>query len=353
MSPGSDDDDKLLARLNALRASHIDLDTSPNRSFAPVPRPETAATSHADLDLSARFGRLNAAASPSSPDKVNTSDAEDQKPEVDVHGETQHNDEEDQTLEELLEGLGPEEQWALHPDDPEDVSRLLDEARKALPASNIHGSNSDAADGGRKNEGLDVEVQAQTPQRERNGSTEDEQDDAEAEDYVARILAELDAERKYGGTATETPEHDKSEIDSGDEHTSAKTEPASPPPSLALPTAPTLLRPLPSTAPTAADEEATLTARLAALSLPSAPTFAPSNKPVKVTKASKFTLPTFTDEDIDSWCIICNDDATVKCLGCDGDLYCRACWREGHTGKGVGFEERTHKAKEFRRKGAA
>ncbi|KAJ1307362.1 hypothetical protein OPQ81_001467 [Rhizoctonia solani] len=38
------------------------------------------------------------------------------------------------------------------------------------------------------------------------------------------------------------------------------------------------------------------------------------------------------DDDPDSWCCICNADATLQCVGesCDGDLYCNNCFAEGH-----------------------
>lgn len=40
---------------------------------------------------------------------------------------------------------------------------------------------------------------------------------------------------------------------------------------------------------------------------------------------------------------ICNKDATVICSGCDNDVYCDECWRDGH---GPGGEQ-GHRAKRF------
>jgi hypothetical protein len=79
------------------------------------------------------------------------------------------------------------------------------------------------------------------------------------------------------------------------------------------------------------------------LGLPSAPTFKPLDKPVKG------VMKKYTDEEVESWCIICQDDATVKCLGCDGDLYCASCWKEGHMGLDVGWEERRHKWTKYKK----
>lgn len=32
------------------------------------------------------------------------------------------------------------------------------------------------------------------------------------------------------------------------------------------------------------------------------------------------------------WCILCNNDAAVRCMDCGGDLYCISCSKEVHNG---------------------
>jgi len=232
---------------------------------------------------------------------------------------------------------------------------LLDEAKKALPRDDkppksgprdkgpVATKENAKPDKGYLTRDLDMSVFALDDEDGKGGDEKHfrlEDESREAQDIVARMLDEVNLERANEPEAQEeTPAAPEKEDDE-------ETE-------LSLPAAPSKL-PEPTTEPSrkSMDFESDITARMAALQglgatnelgLPSPPTFKPADKPVKG------VMKKYTDEEIESWCIICNDDATVKCMGCDGDLYCANCWKEGHMGPDVGWEERRHKWTTFKK----
>lgn len=267
----------------------------------------------------------------------------------------------DKTLDELLAELGSDDQWKLNPDDPDDIQKLLDEAKLALPSDDVQPEaapkegEKDTTTGKTKDgkEYLirDLDMSAFTlddgdgedgKPDERHSRLEDES--REAQDIVAKLMDEVALERPNEPPDSEESSKPPAKNEDGDDNGG-----------FSLPSAPSEL-PEPSTTDPSKksfDFESDIAARMAALrglgatnelGLPSAPTFKPIDKPVKgVMKKS------FTDEEIESWCIICQDDATVKCMGCDGDLYCANCWKEGHMGPDVGWEERKHKWTKFKK----
>ena len=286
--PSDDDDDALLARLNNLKQSSVSfgsfnglLSSAGARTLDDTPE-----------DLIARFERLHSQRAFDSHERISSSnvinDSESGQPSP--------------TIEELLAQLGPEEQYTLSSADLTEADELLAEAKRTL-------SDKDAS----------------TPKPERRSSagsldgspggptqaTKSEQNEAiETEATLQHILDEVKLEQQQESVST---------VFSSQSDKVPATAAAAPPDSFAslvFPSIPDL--PLPTSA------------------LPSAPTVAPSTrKPI-----SKF--PGFSDQEINSWCIICCANATVKCFGCDGDLYCWGCWREGHVGDSVGLEEKSH-----------
>ncbi|KAF2869332.1 hypothetical protein BDV95DRAFT_547590 [Massariosphaeria phaeospora] len=377
----NDNDTTLLARLNALKKSSVSLDTTPRAStttpFTPSPNPPT--------DLAARLARLGSA-SPS-PSPANNNSAPVIAPGASSYlegvaqgisggrGGLEFNAEDEKSLEELMGEFGERKDWDVGRRERQDVGQLLREMRRVLPglqkSMQEDRKRGDGEESGGKRESargregltdwenVEVDVGEGVVQRERQDVVEEEEEDGEeydgeeqavekkrteddeTDDVIARVMAELAISRKYDPPSPPPPPDDGEDAD---------LETA-----LTLPSAPTTLpSPIP---PTATDA---LTARLASLSnpvttsaltLPSAPSFAPaSKKPVPTTPHSdsypSSGFPSYTDAEIDTWCIICTDDATLQCVGCDGDLYCRKCWMEGHRGEAAGWEERRHRAVE-------
>jgi hypothetical protein len=212
--------------------------------------------------------------------------------------ETPWNPEDDLTIEELLAELGTEDQWTIDGGGGEtDAEKLIGEAKKALSA--VQESEADVSASAPDGVG-----ETSSENKTDKGLLEDEKDEEEAARYVAKVLEDIDLRKKHGQHIDNGDSDEGSTPGNGDELAAFEfpSLPASDPE-----------QPAP-------DSDATV-----ASLLPSAPTFAPLSSK----KKTKSSLPTYTDAEIATWCVICNDDAVVQCLGCDGDLYCRGCWGEG------------------------
>jgi hypothetical protein len=318
----------LLDRLNALKA--------PSNPPTPSPSPQPPSSQENERDIESRFRRLASGSRlrPSSPSQHGAL----RDPLEDLPSETQANKEDAQTLDELLAELGePDDSWLEGGPEDNSVEGLLREAKAALPKEPKEGERDHKVEG--------------TDDVEEQGSTQnsDQGDEDAADEYIAKVLAEAELEKKHKPTTSDQDdEESQGQQDSdGERHESAGDAGQSPFPD--LPTAPQTA-PVQDEAPIPDEDD--LTARLTALSLPTTPYSAPKTKPKsKTTKTSN--LPKYTDEDIESWCVICNEDATLRCLGCEGDLYCAECWNEGHRGPDAGYEDKTHKALAFVRGGGS
>ncbi len=186
---------------------------------------------------------------------------------------------------------------------------------------------------------------------------QDEEDSREADDIIAQLLEDIELEHQHAPerTTTDVDEmrknmHSVAASQGGNPHVS----------SFVLPGVPSK-DPEPGTDAEGAprkkslDFESDIAARMAALKglgssgatdalgLPSAPTSAVGKGGVAPLPPPK---PEVVEED---WCVICQDDATVLCHGCDEMLYCARCWKEGHLGEGAWREERGHEWSKYRR----
>ncbi|KAI6717035.1 hypothetical protein JHW43_000501 [Diplocarpon mali] len=357
-------DQHLLDRLNALRKSSVELGTPKAKPVSPKP-------STPESDLSARLKSLRNGSLPSSSSPAPESQPQQTSqrasealfpatPDDDPDPLREPFSTDDKTLDELLADLGPGDSWTLDPDDPSDVQKLLDEAHLGLARDGLEAKaepesagSGEASEGRAKmpgtksiTRGLDMSSFSLGDGEGGEGDAElkgkgrgVEQESRAAQDIVARILDQVNLERAIGSKAEEgtgipaRPGRGEEEEARG----------------LSLPSAPSTL-PEPA-GKKSLDFEADIAARMAALGalstnalgLPSAPTFKPADKP------AQGVVKKLPDEEVDGWCLICQDDATVTCAGCDGDLYCANCWKEGHMGPNAGWEEKRHRWAKFRK----
>lgn len=230
------------------------------------------------------------------------------------------------TIEELLAELNTEEEhYRIDHNDLTEAENLLLEAKRALPSD--RDTSTEASPNGEAKDERQCDSARLSPRCVSKGNEAEVDEDIEAASSLQRILDEVALEEKQlplGGDDGRAPIEESSEaivdMDQGGHDAGEAIS--------LFPSAPTHF---PSPKPPTDD-----------ILFPSAPTAVP--KPSMARKGHRFT-----DAEIETWCIICLVDATVRCLGCAGDLYCNLCWKEGHTGPDAGYEERRHKAVALRR----
>ena len=281
----SSEDEALFARLNAIRPTNFSL----RENAAPVLPPLHPESEDTPDDLISRFKQIHGRRSTKG------------NPVVIEEDDTRGDRPPSPTLEELLAELGSEEQYQVDRSDLKEADHLLNEARAALPvgeSSNHDESHPESNPSGQE------EIK---PEDDKQPLTEDEEADA----ALQRILDDAGSENQEDApkpTSSPPASLQKSGIGPKTESFASLQFPATP------------------------DN------KFDDLELPSAPTNVPIAKHAKVgSRTAKAT-----DEEIDSWCIICCANASVQCFGCDKDLYCWGCWREGHTGESAGLEEKSH-----------
>ncbi|RMZ90675.1 hypothetical protein DV736_g2099, partial [Chaetothyriales sp. CBS 134916] len=345
---GSSSSRDLLARLNALKQSSIHFDrTSSSTAHIPPSEPAVdrspARSVHADLVD--RFKNLSGKTGPGS-----TAPATEKS-------------EDDKTVEELLADLGPVEEWEVHQSEHEQVEELLRAADVALAKGPVLENVPDdegeqqeqkpkmTATGARPLRSIDVSVFQPEPDSELDKDNNDERAntaptrhslDREADDVLNRLLdevklEELQQQQGVGDTDSKQPDDEAADPSNRQQADDSSLLIAK------LPSAPSKLPDPPQNSKSKVRSDDDLASRFASLSLPSAPSVTVQPGEVRFGKTGRG----FTEDEIDSWCIICCDDATLSCIGCDGDLYCTNCWLEGHRGEAAGVEERTHQALQY------
>jgi hypothetical protein len=255
-------------------------------------------------------------------------------------------------LDELLGALGDEE-FDLAADQGAEPSLDFDHRGDAKGAAGL--LKSDERDSG----------DSTVNQKSTSAAEDDDDDDSDGEQMsrdVETILAQIGDEiNALPPPARQSVEVDnKAEADSASKAITSDEDDDGDEPAFTLPTVPSQLV---DPAPHQDDFESDISARMAslrglgsldALGLPSAPTFRPQDhNPFASAPVGKDLLRSskYSDEDQKTWCVVCLEDATIRCVGCDDDVYCARCWKAMHVGPSAGYDERGHRWVKFERMG--
>ncbi|KAI0384106.1 hypothetical protein F5Y04DRAFT_248991 [Hypomontagnella monticulosa] len=390
-APGSDR--TLLERLNALKPSTVNLDRSSESVPAstiepakPLSREDALSDrlkslrNQSDHKVSATSGpetspRGRDTIIPSSPDQrpqpqpgPKTSGTATGAPQISSIGEINEDADpllftDDQTLEELLADLESDQPWldevAAEEEEHRRVMSLLEDLRTTSSANQDLGDESST-----KKTSHDDEDEGSS-----DDDSEGDQMTREADDILAQAVDEAELENANRSPPSESkpnsPDHIvESVTQSGKINQPASAQESNESDPLNLPAVPTNLRDPPDPPdPSKVDDDdfaASITSRMAALkvntpvlpsvptklgelTLPTAPTFAPADRPAPGL-IKRFG---FTDEDQKTWCTVCLEDGAIRCIDCDGDVYCARCWKEMHVGPSAGYDERGHRWEKF------
>ncbi|KAI1392733.1 uncharacterized protein F4822DRAFT_392007 [Hypoxylon trugodes] len=400
-APGPDSDRTLLDRLNALKPTTVNLDPSSKSVVGSTIEPAKPLSREDALSERLKslrnqsgdkvFATSGSGANNEGGDTI-TSSSPNQTPQPqsgpqssvidpevsDAAPTEESNDDadpllftDDQTLEELLADLESDQPWL------DEVVAEEEEHRRVISLLDELGKSSKTDE--------DPDKDPDTKDSSHNDGDEDKSDDdsdgeqmtREADDILAQAMDEVDLEKANEPPPSQSepgptsPSHDVKPPTQGDQIDNPKpaqeigeTDPFN------LPAVPSDLQDQPGVPDSSQDDKddadfaASITSRMAALrvnvsttrtlpsaptsavddfGLPAAPTFAPADRPAP----GLIKRYGFTDEDQKTWCVVCLEDGTIRCLDCDDDVYCARCWREMHVGPSAGYDERGHRWEKF------